>query len=74
MHTWEDIERAAMNEAGLYRLVTLVHVGALTREQALIEAVLYLGDIADIYRRQVDLMLKTLPARAMVLSGPAGGG
>jgi hypothetical protein len=62
--TWEDVERAALHCPVLARLVAYVrsNEGTVTREQALIWAVLFLSkERADSLAREVD-RLKHEPA------------
>jgi hypothetical protein len=61
--TWEDIERAAINDVVLYQAVTLMQRGDLTREQALIMAALKLSEIRQNQHEQIVKLLSERPAK-----------
>lgn len=58
MLTWRDVEEAALHDTVLHAAVTLERTGTLTREEALIEAVLLLSKIrADQHEQLVRYMM-----------------
>ncbi len=68
MKTWQDIEEAARNEPILHMMVTLVERGDMTREQALIAAVLGLAEIKTSQHAQIVEFMRRRPAAPSVLA------
>ena len=66
MKSWRDIEEAALTEPLLYQLVTIVQRGDMTREQALIQAVLGLA-MKETQRQAIVELLNTRPPRPLII-------
>jgi len=64
--SWRDIEEAALTEPLLYQLVTIVQRGDMTREQALIQAVLGLA-MKETQRQAIVELLNTRPPRPLII-------
>lgn len=67
MKSWRDIEEAALTEPLLYQLVTIVQRGDMTREQALIQAVLGLVAMKETQRQAIVELLNTRPPRPLII-------
>jgi hypothetical protein len=57
--TWKDVEEAALFEPVLHQAVTLVQRGDLTREEALIAAVLGLVEIKETQQKRIIELMNT---------------
>jgi len=57
--TWKDVEEAALFEPVLHQAVTLVRRGDLTREEALIAAVLGLVEIKETQQKRILELMNT---------------
>lgn len=66
---WEDIRREALNDAVLYRLVTLVDHG-MPKEEALIATVLGLAKIKQSLLEDVKMLMANRPATAIIIETP----
>jgi hypothetical protein len=67
MKTWRDIEEASFTEPILHMVVGLVQLGALTREEALIQAVLGLVSAKEMQRQAIVELLNTRPPRPLFI-------
>lgn len=70
MKSWRDVEEAALTEPILYQLVTLVERGDLTREQALIAAVLGMVTVKEQQRAMILELINTRLPSPFVLRNP----
>lgn len=67
--TWEDLQLESLNCPVLHQAVTLANRGNLTREQALIEASIWLSrDRRSLLKRETDRLMRE-PARPIYLDG-----
>lgn len=65
--TWDDVERAALTDPVLRQAVVRVRRGDLTREEALIYAVLGLSKICEDQKQQLIEELQRKPFGPIVL-------
>lgn len=62
--TWDDLERAALNDPYLHWLVTVVRSGKATREQVLIAAVLSLSRAhTALLQQNTERRMREIPER-----------
>ena len=67
--TWEDLQLESLNCPVLYQAVTLANRGDLTREQALIEAAIWLSRDRQGWLKREQNRLMREPARQIYLEG-----
>lgn len=69
--TWSDIEIAALNDPVLQAAVAVVNLG-MSREQALINAVLTLSEIRKMQNEQLLEIIMRLPAKPIAPTDTGG--
>jgi hypothetical protein len=64
--TWADIERAAINDPLLHRLVAAVDAGYVTREQGLLDVVIGQSEMIRRFMEEKVEFLRNEPARPTI--------